>query len=365
MNKSVMVLGGYGNFGKRICLALCKDNIEVIVVGRDAGKASAGIDEIKSRVPAAQISMEIFDIHTGLDAALKKLKPAVLIDTCGPFQGASYNIVKICIENHVHYLDLADARDFVTGITQLDDAAKREGVVVISGASSIPGLSSAVVSHFKNEFSEIDHLKYGISTAQTTANGLASASAILSYLGKPLKPFPGTKKTVYGWQDLYSQTYPVLGKRWMANCDVPDLDLLPKYFNIKNIQFSAGVESTAMHFCMWLTSWAIRLGLPINLSRHTRGIQKISRLFNLGCTNKSGMHVIIEGLDHNKKYKCVKWFIIAEYGEGLEIPTIPAIVLAKKILRGELNQTGARPCVDLISLEDYLANLTEFKVQVF
>src|SRR3990167_6304289 len=106
-------------------------------------------------------------------------------------------------------------------------------------------------------------MKYGISTAQKTARGLATAAAILSYLGKPIKPFPGAKETIYGWQNLYCQTYPLIGRRWMASCDVPDLDLLPNRYNIQKIEFSAGVESTTMHFCMWLTSWCIRLGLPI------------------------------------------------------------------------------------------------------
>lgn len=116
---------------------------------------------------------------------------------------------------------------------------------------------------------------------------------------------------------------------------------------------------------MWLTSWCIRLGLPIDLTRHAKGIQQLCRLFNIGAKNQSGMHIILEGLDHHHKKKEIKWFIIAEYGEGLEIPTIPAIVLAKKILNGTFKTTGAMPCVGLISLKEYLDELNDFKVQVF
>jgi hypothetical protein len=365
MNQSVMVLGGYGNFGKRICLALAKANISIIIVGRDHDKALNCANDIKKNVPNAKINIDTSDINIHFNDAFQKLKPTIVINTVGPFQGANYDIVNTCIQHRVHYLDLADARDFVVGISQLDELAKQNNVLVVSGASSVPGLSSAVVSHFKNKFSQITHMRYGISTAQKTANGLATASAILSYLGKPMKPFAGSKQTVYGWQNLYCQTYPLLGRRWMASCDVPDLDLLPKQFNIQNIEFSAGVESTAMHFCMWLTSWCIRLGLPIDLSRHAKGIQKICRIFNVGCKNKSGMHIILEGLDPDKKSKRIKWFIIAEYGEGLEIPTIPAIVLAKKILNGKINMTGAMPCVDLLTLEEYLEELNDFAIQIF
>jgi hypothetical protein len=42
-------------------------------------------------------------------------------------------------------VDLADGRDFVCGIDVLDPQAKAAGVLLLSGASSVPALSSAVV----------------------------------------------------------------------------------------------------------------------------------------------------------------------------------------------------------------------------
>lgn len=365
MNQRVMVLGGYGNFGKRICLALAKAGINIIIIGRNTEHAIDCISSIKDIAPNANIITDTCDINSELSGALNKHKPTVVINTVGPFQGANYDIIKVCIEHQVHYLDLADARDFVTGIAKLDELAKNNNVIVVSGASSVPGLSSAVVSHFKHKFSQITRMRYGISTAQKTANGLATASAILSYLGKPIKPFPGARGVIYGWQNLYCQHYPILGKRWMASCDIPDLDLLPNHFHIQSIEFSAGVESTPMHFCMWLTSWLIRLGLPIDLSRHVKAIQQISRVFNIGAKNMSGMHIILDGIDENNQKKQIRWFIIAEYGEGLEIPTIPAIILAKKILSGKFNKSGAMSCVELVTLDEYLDELKEFEIKVF
>lgn len=42
-----------------------------------------------------------------------------------------------------HYCDIADAREFVTGIGVLDEAAKAAGVAVIAAANSIPALTAA------------------------------------------------------------------------------------------------------------------------------------------------------------------------------------------------------------------------------
>ena len=57
--------------------------------------------------------------------------------------------------------------------------------------------------------------------------------------------------------------------------------------------------------------------------------------------------------------------MVAKSGDGLYIPTIPAILLAKRILQEEIIETGAIPCTQLISLESYLAELKKLDIHVF
>ncbi len=198
---------------------------------------------------------------------LQLLRPEVVINTCGPFQNADYGAAEACIAAGIHYIDLADGRDFVTNITKLDNEARRRHVAVISGASTVPALSSAVIEHFRPQFAAIDSLTFGIAPGQKAERGLATTQGILSYVGKRLKPCPDGEKR-YGWQDLYRQAYPEIGTRWRANCDIPDLDLLPAKYGIKRIRFSAGMEVSLIHLGLWALSWAVRLGLPIDLPRH-------------------------------------------------------------------------------------------------
>jgi hypothetical protein len=122
----------------------------------------------------------------------------------------------------------------------------------------------------------------------------------LGYVGKKLKPCAGYE-TRYGWQDLYLQAYPEIGNRWMANCDVPDLDLLPARFGIKRIRFSAGMEISAIHFGMWLLSWGVRLGFPIDLPKHAAALLKTSNWFDRFGSADGGMHVILEGSDRSDR----------------------------------------------------------------
>jgi len=201
---SVLVLGGYGNFGKRISVALAAKGVPVIIAGRSRTKAQRLAQTIGPLATPLQL-----DIETGLGQALEDHAPCAVVNTVGPFQGQGYDVARAAIDAKVHYIDLADGRDFVTGISKLDKSAKDAGVAVISGASTVPALSDAVVSAFSGDFARIDRMKFGIAPGQKAERGLATTRAILGYVGRKLAPFPGIKPDVYGWQDVYRQHDPV------------------------------------------------------------------------------------------------------------------------------------------------------------
>ncbi len=359
----VLILGGYGNFGSRIAATLVKDNISIIIAGRERQKAEALRNKLKNNAAENTITIAVFDANQELDKQLSLLKPSIVINTIGPFQTTDYSIAKICIKHNVHYIDLADARDFVTGITCLDSLAKENNVLVVSGASTVPGLSSAVLDHYKNDFSSIDSLIYGISPGQKAPRGLATTESILTYLGKPLKPWGSHNQTCFGWQDIYRQAYPELGKRWMANCDIPDLDLFTDKYGLKNIRFSAGMETSALHLGMWAISYLVRMGLPLNLPKHAKFLLSLSHIFDSFGTSSGGMHMLMKGIDKKGKPIEIKWFIIAKDNDGPQIPCVPAIILSKKIIRGNLHVSGAMPCVGMITLTEYMKELEEFSIK--
>lgn len=358
----VVVLGGYGNFGKRIVRGLVRHGVPVIIAGRDLTKAQA----FARTLPDFRGDVARLDIHDpAFGQALAALSPSVVVNTCGPFQTEGYDIARACIAQRAHYIDLADGRDFVTGITALDDTAKTKNICVVSGASTVPGLSSAVIGHFRGEFRELDSVAMGISPGQKAERGLATTEAIMTYVGKPLRPFAGVTDPVHGWQDIFRQEFPVIGKRWMANCDVPDLDLIPQHYGARSIRFSAGLELSVLHLGLWLMSWGVRLGLPLNLPRRARFLLKASNLFNVFGTSDGGMFVTLRGKDEAGKTLERRWFVIARNGDGPQIPCAPAILLAKRLWEGFPCKPGAYPCVGLISLEDYLDELKPFDIRQY
>lgn len=360
-----MILGAAGNFGSKIVSNLVKANTRLVLAGRTKNSLELLESNIKALYPSAIIEIAVFDITKEIVDQLTRLKPFIVINTCGPFQNVDYFVATACINFGIYYIDLADSRRYVGGFhNALNNITIKNNCLAVTGASTVPCLSSAVLEHYKEEFGSIDSLIFGITPGQKTERGIATVAAILSYLGKPFAPYPGSKIT-YGWQNLYLQDYPVIGKRWMANCEVPDLDLLPQYYGLKYIKFSAGMENTILHFCIFFLSWLVRLGVIKNLANYAKPLLKLSFLFDYFGTADGGMHMIIHGRDKDNNLKTLKWFIIAKNGDGPHIPTIPAIILTKKLLQRKLNIKGAIPCINLITLEEYLNELKEYNIKVY
>lgn len=359
MTKRVLIIGAYGNFGSHITKKLAGEpGLQIIVAGRSEEKCRALADKYKTEYCA-------LDIAKDFPASLQRIRPDIVIHTSGPFQGQGYDVAEACIDYGCHYIDLADGRDFVANINQLDQKAKTKGVSIISGASSVPTLTSAIIDHYLPEFQKLTSVDYGITTAQRTNTGLATTAAVLGYAGKPFKTLiHGKMQDVYGWQGLTLRKYPELDYRLLGNCDIPDLALFPaRYKDLETIRFRAGLEISLIHFGLWKLSWLVRFGILKSLAPFAPLLLKASRLFDCIGSDQSAFHMELSGLDRNGAQKTTTFYLIAKSGDGPYIPSIPSILCAKMLARGEIKQTGAFPCIGIISLEQYLDAMKDLNIK--
>ncbi|HQV03005.1 MULTISPECIES: saccharopine dehydrogenase NADP-binding domain-containing protein [unclassified Novosphingobium] len=364
MTARILILGGYGNFGGYVARALASDPaITLIIAGRSLAKAQAFAATLAAANPAEATALDIDVISA---ATLAPLKADLVIHTVGPFQRQDYRVAEAAIGAGAHYCDLADARHFVRDVGRLDAAAKAAGVAVIAGASSVPCLTAAYLDDALSSFAVIEEVDYGISAAQQTNRGLGTASAILSYIGRPFTMLRGgAMRRVFGWQGLHSEVYPVLGRRWFGYCDIPDLDLFPqRYPGLRRMRFCAGHEIALLHFGTWLLGWGVRLHLLPRLDRWGAALLKASFWFDPLGSGRSGFHMRITGQGRDGKPLERREWMIARSGHGPNIPCMPVILIARRIARGVVPEPGARPCLDIIALDEYLAALEGLDITV-
>jgi len=357
----VVILGGYGNFGTVIARRLSHySRIKVIVAGRDLSRAKSLAAKIDGE--AAKLDASAPDFQS----KLKDIGAETVISTAGPFQRQDYAVPRAAIACSAHYIDIADSRAFVCGIGELDAFAKASGVLVTSGASSVPALSAAVIDHYLSEFKNLTNINYGISSSERTP-GIATVSAVLGYCGKPFERLEdGRWVRVFGWDDHSVHALPILGTRWFANCDVPDLQLFPtRYPSVRTVRFQAGTGLRATQYGTELVARLVRRGIVSDAARYSVALRLAAVALEFFGDGMSGMFVELSGTGTNNNPHHRVWELIARRNHGPAIPCMAAVVIAKKIADGHLTERGATPCVGLVDLNDYMSELQDLDISVF
>ena len=352
----VVVLGAAGNFGARIVRALLRDpNIQLVAAGRQP-RTIPGAESIESAV------LNISD--PDLSRRLRELSPGLVIHCVGPFQGQDYRVAQAALLAGAHYLDLADGRDFVAGFEdQIRDQAIRAHRVAISGASTLPALSSAVVEELRAGIETIESIDLVIAPGQRAIRGVATLEAVFSYLGKPFPVWrEGRWARVWGWMDLRRVDLDV-GRRLAAACDVPDLSLFPaRYPGILSVDFHAALEFKIQHLTLWAFAALGRMGLPIPVGRIAAWLDHWAGMFDPMAGHRGGMSVSVVGTTAAGARLRRTWQLVAPAVDGPEIPCMATILLARQLARGSTPEPGAYACVRLLRLSEFEPEFARWQI---
>jgi saccharopine dehydrogenase-like NADP-dependent oxidoreductase len=348
-----VVLGGYGNFGTRICRALAPSpGIELIVAGRDLDQASALARSCGHGAAAARI-----DIHDPqLTQALLALGADLVIHTAGPFQQQDYSTALATAAAGAHYIDLADGRRFVCDFPAALDAAFRSRQrLAISGASSVPALSSAVVDHLTAGWRSIDAIEMCIAPAQTAPRGVATMEAVLGYCGAPIQVWrDGRWTSELGWAAPVTVAYARLRPRLASLCDIPDLELFPAHYaGVRTVVFRAALEIGLSQRGMAALAGLRRLGLVRHPERLAGLLNRAAAGLDFLGSALGGMVVRVRGVDAAGAAIRRAWHIAADHDHGPEIPCMAAVLLARRLSAGSLAAVGAHTSVGQLTLAEF------------
>ncbi|HWA51325.1 MAG TPA: DUF4166 domain-containing protein, partial [Dongiaceae bacterium] len=311
-----------------------------------------------ARQSAMPVRTLAFDVTRPADLAAQGVQ--VIVDAAGPYQALDYRLAEACIAHGIHYIDLADSHRFVADIGALDAPAKAKGVAVISGASTVPALSGAVIDELARGMARLDRVKIGISPGNRAPRGLSLVRAILMQAGNKLPALrDGTWTSVPGWGGLHRAEIRVgdrsLGPRWLSFCDAPDLVLLPQRFpSLQQVEFHAGVELAILHLGLWALSWLVRLRWVRSLEPLARPLRWMAQRFHKWGSDRGGMLVEVDGAGSDGIAISRRWDLIAEDGCGPTIPATAAAALVARLARGEALPAGAYPCLGVLGLSEIL-----------
>jgi hypothetical protein len=358
---NVLIVGGYGTFGGRIVELLENEShLTLTVAGRSLERARAFCD---ARATArARLIPATFDRNGDLAAQLASLRPDILVDASGPFQAYGdnrYRVIEACIEQRTNYLDLADGSDFVAGVRAFDEAARAADRYVLSGVSSFPVLTAAVVRHLSSDMARVDAIRGGIAPSPYAGVGENVIRAIAGYAGQPVALKRDGKIAIgHPFTEHMRFTIGPPGRLPLRNTmfslvDVPDLRALAELWpDAKSIWMGAGPIPEILHRALAGLAWLVRLRLIPTLSVLAPLMYFATNHLRWG-EHRGGMFVEVEGTGGSGEPLKRSWHLLAEGDDGPLIPSMAVEALVRRALEGRPPSPGARAAVQDLELDSY------------
>lgn len=350
----IVVLGAYGVFGSRLSELLVRDRHDVTLAGRDAGKL---------RKLATQLNCQYLVLdHRKDPAAMFNGSPHMVIDAAGPFQSYAndpYRVPRLCLEHGADYLDLSDDAQFTQGITQLDAQAQSAHRRLLSGVSSVPGISSVIAADLCKGMDEVLLIDTAILPGNRAPRGASVIASIVSQLGTASRVYRGgVWRNQHCWSDARKISLAPDLSRTARFIEVPDIRLFPQFFGAKSVIFRAGMELNTLNLSMrCFAALRKRWMFPI-----TPGLAEIFRKFaNLFLpfgTDRGGMRVLVVGQSQDKVIRR-EWRLVAESGDGPYIPTVMARTLLRNLSKVPV---GARACLAEASRDEVESAMSDLAV---
>ena len=354
----ILILGGYGVFGGRLAELISDMDIDVLICGRSAAKAAAKCQALQGTARFIPLPLDRVDIA----GALRDHTPDIVIDASGPFQDygdAPYAVIRACLDAGIDYMDFADAADFALGVRAFNEEAKSKGVTILSGVSSFPVLTAAVLREFQKTMT-VHSLSGGIAPSPYAGIGLNVMRAVVSYAGGDVKlTRAGKPHVAKGLAESLRYTVAAPGKMPLKNLhfslvDVPDLQILPAQNpDLQDIWMGAGPVPEILHKVLNLLAKSrAALRLP--------SFEVFSPLFfwvlnkmKFG-EHRGGMFVSAKGVDKDGRPAAASWHLLAEGDDGPYIPSMAIEALLRKRAGGDISAPGARVASQELEVADYM-----------
>jgi hypothetical protein len=235
----VVVFGGYGTFGRLVCVELAARGVALTVVGRDIQRAQALAHTLGPGHTALRAdARDLDDCRRALSGA------RVSVVCAGPFSALGDAALTAALAEGCHHVDIADDRHYVASALTKGPAFAARGLSVVPGCSSLPALSIGLaLSAAEGILAPPRRARVTLFIGNDNVKGQAATASALSGLGRPIRAPQGL---LHGFREGERVVLPPpFGARRVYSIDAPDYDLLPAALGLDEVAVKVGLELRA------------------------------------------------------------------------------------------------------------------------
>ncbi|MEP0987112.1 saccharopine dehydrogenase NADP-binding domain-containing protein [Ekhidna sp.] len=226
----ILVVGGYGDVGRRICLGLSEHYPDqVIAAGRSLEKARQFAASTGGKVLARQIDI------AGV-VPNEELQDILLVIMVVDMPDAKF--VHQCFEQCVHYIDITATYKLIEQIKDLNEMAIRHGATGIVSVGLDPGLSNLLAKHCVSYMEKVDHIDIHLLLGLGDNHGEASINWILDTIQRDYAILLNGRLTkVNSFRDGKQTQFPGgLGKHTTYSFNFSDQHVLPETLGASGVR---------------------------------------------------------------------------------------------------------------------------------
>ncbi len=341
--KSLLVLGATGTMGRRV-VALARRSLAGVEL-RAASRSGAPVEGARA------LALDLADdqaVARGVASA------DCVVNAVGPYDYDPAPLVAACVAGGSHYADLAEAPDFIAAVGRAarEAEAERRGVLVVPGASTLPGLVQLLAQRFA-ERDDVASLAAFLSLGSRNPVGEGLLLGLLRPLGRPApdggrffaatlgRRGPGGRRLRYGryptgFADDRLRLGGVGGRRLPFRFFVGfDRSLLTRGLRLA-APLLARIPDAALGRLARVALPAARAWSPLGTPRGSLVLEA-----------RAADDAVLATLE-----------VVAER-EGLDIPASPPVWIARRLHAGGPERAGLRDLDEVVSLEEAIAWLGE------
>ncbi|MFP4008189.1 MAG: saccharopine dehydrogenase family protein [Spirulinaceae cyanobacterium] len=348
MSQKVLILGGKGRIGS--CVAQDISNhtdAEIIVTSRQVNKDG------RSQTRWLQLDLD----HT------EKLRQAVresdlVIHCAGPFHYRDGRVLKTCIEEGSHYIDVSDHRSFFQKVINLREKAQKAGIIAILNTGIFPGISNSMVRQGVEQFDQAKTIHLSYVVAGSGGAGLTVLRTTFLGLRQPFLVWLNNQwQTVSPYSDRETVNFPKpYGKTGVYWFDMPEAYTFAESFpGVDNIITKFGSVPDLYNHLTWITAHVF----PSAWIEGSRGIEFFSKVSHrmTQVTNKfSGIGVAIRAEIRGEKDGKMQRYCSTFVHENTAISAgIGTGSIAQYMLEGKLQKPGVWAVEQALSTELFTA----------
>lgn len=232
-----IVVGGAGTMGQGVARDLIKqEKITKVTLGDIVTDPNRLQEKLRASDKISLVKIDVND-HDGLVEAIKGND--VVVNTAGPFYKTAVAVARAAVEAGVNYIDICDDYEAVPILfsSDIDEAAKKAGVTVLTGMGSDPGTNNVLVKWYVSQLDKVDEIRLFWVVSIAELHGAAWDHSLHMVTGKLPQYLNGKLEYVEGGTgEETAQFLEPLGTCVMRYVGHPQPITIPRYIEgVKNV----------------------------------------------------------------------------------------------------------------------------------